>query len=161
MRWGATGSSESKRKLRSPPLALIDRPDRGTASTPLSRGTRQSGISPAPTPPRSAQLPQGAPTLVTRKSSATSIRPDAVGRLASISAEQASAQIIISLQHHCARDRQYYGPVIIFGRTSPRMVQVGSIMLPSEGYPDTSSSSSRTSSWWAGLRRRWLIITTW
>jgi hypothetical protein len=62
--------------------------DRGVASTPPSRGTRHSGTSPAPTPQRSAPLSQGTPTSMTRKSSATSVRSDAFGGLASITVEQ-------------------------------------------------------------------------
>ena len=126
---GATGSSESRGKSRSPPLAIADRTDRGAASTPPFRGTIHSRTSPAPTPPRSVHLSQGPPTLVTRKSSATSIRSDAFGGLASITAEQASAQLNLPIQQQLLRDRKDYGPLTDSGRMSPRMVQVGSMLL--------------------------------
>jgi hypothetical protein len=48
---GATGSSDSRGKSRSPPRAISDRQERSSPNTPPSRGSRKSGISPAPTPP--------------------------------------------------------------------------------------------------------------
>ena len=74
---GANGSSESRGKSRSPPRAIADRLDRNSPNTPPSRGTRQSGVSLAPTPPSSsAHQSHGMVTLVTRHSSAASIRSD-------------------------------------------------------------------------------------
>ena len=35
----------------------------------------------------------------------------------------------ISLQHHLVRERQYYGQLIASGRASPRVVNVGSMLL--------------------------------
>ena len=47
---GATGSSHSRGKSRSPPRAIADRQERSSPHTPPSRGSRKSGMSPAPTP---------------------------------------------------------------------------------------------------------------
>ena len=37
--------------------------------------------------------------------------------------------MIASMQRHLMRDRQEYGPLIGQGRTSPRAVQIGSVLL--------------------------------
>ena len=49
--------------------------------------------------------------------------------LASITAEQASAHVSITMQHHLVRERQDYGPLFSIARSSPRTLQVGSTML--------------------------------
>ena len=53
---GLTGSSESRKKYRSPPREITDRPGRSQQSTPPSRGTVRSGASPANTPYEERQL---------------------------------------------------------------------------------------------------------
>ena len=53
---GLTGSSESRKKSRSPPREIMDRPGRSQHGTPPSRGTARSGASPANTPSRTAAV---------------------------------------------------------------------------------------------------------
>ena len=130
---GATGSSDSRGKSRSPPRAIIDRLERRSPNTPPSRGSRKSGISLAPTPPpRSVPQSQDVVTLVSRQASTASIRSDVLCGLASITAEQASAHVSITMQHHLVRERQDYGPLFNSARSSPRALQVGSMMLQLE-----------------------------
>ena len=110
--YGANGSSETRRKSRSPPRGTPGRLGPSLLGTPSSRGTRRSGVSPATTPTRVKAL-TGAETLLsslTRKSSAGSIHSDPCGGLASTSAEQSTAQMAASTQEHLMRDRQEYGP---------------------------------------------------
>ena len=130
---GMTGSSESRKKSRSPPREIMDRPGRSQQGTPPSRGTVRSGASPANTPSRMAAIANDAFMLpMTRQSSSRSICSDPIGVLASITAEQASAQLDASMQRILARDRQDYGPLVGQGRVSPRGVQVGSMLLQLE-----------------------------
>ena len=65
----------------------------------------------------------------TRKSSTGSIRSDPFGGLASTSVEQSVAQMAALMQQRLMRDRQESGPLIGFGRVSPRVVQIGSMRL--------------------------------
>ena len=59
---GATGSSESRGKSRSPTLGIANRAERGITSTPPSCGTRQSGTSLAATPLRNVAITWGVPS---------------------------------------------------------------------------------------------------
>ena len=84
-----------------------------------------------PPPPRSVPQSQGVVTPVTRQASTASIRSEVLGGLP-ITAEQASAHVSIVTQHHLVRDRQDYGPLFSTARSSPRALQVGSMMLQLE-----------------------------
>ncbi len=57
---GATGSSECRRKSRSPTPGSVTRAERRAPGTPQSRSTRHSGVSLASTPPRNVALTPGA-----------------------------------------------------------------------------------------------------
>jgi hypothetical protein len=130
---GISGSSESRKKSRSPPCEIMDRPGRSQQGTPPSRGTVRSGASPANTPSRMAAIANDAfLSPMTRQSSSRSIRSDPFGALASTTAEQASAQMDASMQRIFERGRQYYGPLVGQGRVSPRVVHVGSVLLQLE-----------------------------
>ena len=127
---GMTGSSESRKKSRSPPREIMDRPGRSQQGTPPSRGTARSGASPANTPSRMAAVANDVfLSPMTRQSSLRSIRSDPLGGLASTPAEQASAQMDASMQRTLARGRRDYGPLVGQGRVSPRVAHVGSIWL--------------------------------
>ena len=131
---GMTGSSESRKKSRSPPREIMDRPGRSQHGTPPSRGTVRSGASPANTPSRTVAVANDAfLSPMTRQSSSRSIRSDPFGGLASTSAEQASAQMDASMQRILSRDRQDFGPLVGQGRVSPRAVHVGSMLLQLDG----------------------------
>ena len=72
---GMSGSSESRKKSRSPPREIIDRPGRSQQGTPPSRGTVRSGASPTNTPSRMAAIANDALlSPMTRQSSSRSIR---------------------------------------------------------------------------------------
>ena len=125
-----TGSSVSLKKSRFPPREIIDRPGRSALSTPQSRGTRRSGVSPASTPSRNMAIAsESFVSLMSRKSATQSIRSDPFGGVASTVVEQASAQLNASIQRSLTRDRQEYGPLIGQSRTSPRAVQISSMSL--------------------------------
>ena len=81
------------------------------------------------------------------------MRSDPCGALACTSPEQGAAQMTAAMQQHLMRDRQEYGPVISSGRVSPRVAQIGSMVLtlddveaplpPPASLPPTRGSSSR------------------
>ena len=127
---GLTGSSESRKKSRSPPREIMDRPGRSQHGTPPSRGTVRSGASPANTPSRTAAVANDAfLSPMTRQSSSRSIRSDPFGGLASTPAEQASVQMDASMRRILTRDCYEFGPLVGQGRASPRAMRAGSMLL--------------------------------
>ena len=130
--YGANGSSETRRKSRSPPRGTPSRSVPSLPGTPFSRGARRSRVSPAATPTRVKSLTGTEIVLspLTRKSSVGSVHSDPFGGVASTAAEQNAAQMATSMQQRMMRDRQEYGPLIGSGRVSPRVVQIGSMILP-------------------------------
>ena len=128
---GAHGSSEPRRKSRSPPREIPSRSGRSLPGAPSSRGTRRSGVSPATAPTRN-RATTGSETFLspmTRKFSTVSVRSHQFGGVASTSVEQSVAQMAASMQQQLMRDCQEIGPLIGSGRVSPRVVQIGSMML--------------------------------
>ena len=95
---GMTGSSESRKKSRSPPREIMGRPGRSQQGAPPSRGTARSGASPAHTPSRMAAAANDAFLSPMTRQLFSRSRSDPFGGMASTSVEQASAQIDAYMQ---------------------------------------------------------------
>jgi len=116
---GSTGSSETRRKYRSPPPENPLRAGRSEPGAPSSPGARRSGASPASTPNNTVVLyrTDALVSPLTGTSSATSIKSDPCGVVAQTFAEQTVIQIVLMMQQQLLREEarlRSFGQVIPF-----------------------------------------------